>query len=120
MSPELLTRFEKAFGCWILEAYGLTEATALVSTNPPDERRKIGSLGLPYEGVEMQIFDDADQERPPGEVGEIVVRGENVMKGYFKDPEATAQTLKGGWLYTGDMGYKDEDGFFFLVSRKKR
>jgi len=119
MSPDLLDRFEKAFHCRILEAYGLTEATALVSTNPPEGRRKIGSLGIPYEGVEMRIFNEQEEETPKGQVGEIVVRGENIMKGYFKDPEATAEVLRGGWLHTGDMGYKDEDGFFFLAGRKK-
>jgi len=119
MSPDLLISFEKAFNCRILEAYGLTEATALVSTNPPDNRRKIGSLGMPYKGIEMKIFDEADRELPRGQGGEIVVRGENVMKGYFKDPSATAQALRGGWLHTGDMGYEDQDGFFFLAGRKK-
>jgi long-chain acyl-CoA synthetase len=119
MSPALLSKFEEVFHTNLLEAYGLTEATALVSTNPPRGIRKTGSVGLPYEGVRMGVVDAAGQALGDNQTGELVVSGDGVMKGYYNDPEATAQAIKKGWLYTGDLGYRDQDGYYFLVGRIK-
>jgi long-chain acyl-CoA synthetase len=113
----VMQQFEARFGCPVIEGYGLSECTCRATFNPPDARRRLGSVGLPI-GNEMKIVDDADQERPPGQIGEIVLRGENVMKGYFKNPEATAQAFRHGWFHTGDVGYQDEDGFFYVADRK--
>jgi long-chain acyl-CoA synthetase len=111
--------FEDAFGCKILEGYGLSESSPVASFNHPDLERKPGSIGTPIEGVEMKVVDDDGAEVARGEVGEIVIRGHNVMKGYWGRPEATEETLSGGWLHTGDMARVDEDGYFFIVDRKK-
>ena len=119
MPVELLRGFEEAFGCKILEGYGLSESSPVASFNHADRERKPGSIGTPIEGVEMKVVDDDGNEVPQGEVGEIVIRGYNVMKGYWHRPEATAETIRDGWLYTGDMGRVDEDGYFFIVDRKK-
>jgi fatty-acyl-CoA synthase len=100
--------------------YGQTESSPLGSTlQPEDFERKIDSIGRPHVGVEIKIFDDDDNELPVGEVGEIVMRSPSVMKGYYKDPEKTVATLRGGWLHTGDLGRFDEDGFLYFVDRKK-
>jgi long-chain acyl-CoA synthetase len=101
----------------VIEGYGLSESTCRSTFNPPDARRRPGSVGLPI-GNEMKIFDDEDRELGVNEVGEIVLRGENLLKGYFKDPEATARAFRSGWFHTGDVGYRDADGFFYLVDRK--
>jgi len=119
MPVEVFETFERKYKAFILEGYGLSEGTCASSINPLDGKRKIGSIGLPLKGQEMKIFDDKDQECKSGDVGEIVVRGENVMKGYFRNPQASADTLKGGWLHTGDLGYQDQEGYFFIVGRKK-
>jgi long-chain acyl-CoA synthetase len=119
MPVELFQKFEVNFNAFILEGYGLSEGTCVSSVNPLGGRRKIGSIGLPLPDQEMKIFDDRDEERPVGEVGEIVIRGENVMAGYFKNPAATEEVLRGGWLRTGDLGYRDDEGYFFIVARKK-
>jgi long-chain acyl-CoA synthetase len=117
---EVLRGFEEAFGCIVLEAYGLSETSPLASFNHPHLERKPGSIGIPIEGVEMRVVDDARNEVPPGEVGEIAIRGHNVMKGYWNRPEATAEAIDAeGWFYTGDMARVDADGFFFIVDRKK-
>ena len=116
--PEQLKECEERFHVPILEAYGATENTGGITANLIDKRR-VGSIGLPFDGIEVKIFNDDDQELPAGELGEIVVRGDTVMKGYYSQPEATKETLKNGWLHTGDIGYVDEDGFFFIVDRKK-
>jgi len=113
----VMQQFEERFHCPVIEGYGLSESTCRATFNPPDARRRLGSVGLPI-GNEMKIFDDADREVPPGQVGEIVLRGENVMKGYFKNPAATAQAFRNGWFHTGDLGYRDENGFFYVVDRK--
>jgi long-chain acyl-CoA synthetase len=100
-------------------AYGLTEASPGVAAQRETLPRKQGSVGPVMENVEMRIFDEGDEELPAGEVGEVVVRGKNVMKGYFKMPEETEAALKNGWLHTGDMGFVDEDGHLYIVERKK-
>jgi long-chain acyl-CoA synthetase len=119
MPVELLRGFEQAFGCKILEGYGLSETSPVASFNHPDRERKAGSIGTPIRGVEMKVVDEHGQDLPVGEVGEILVRGPNVMKGYWNHADATEEALRGGWLHTGDMAKVDEDGYFFIVDRKK-
>jgi long-chain acyl-CoA synthetase len=116
---EVLRGFEEAFGCKVLEGYGLSETSPVASFNQPDRERKIGSIGTPIEGVEMKVVGDDGRELPAGEVGEIVIRGHNVMKGYWNQPDATAEVMNDGWFATGDMARVDEDGYFFIVDRKK-
>jgi long-chain acyl-CoA synthetase len=117
---ELIRAFEEKFGCIILEGYGLSETSPVASFNHPDRDRKPGSIGTPIEGVEMQVWDDDGNELPTGEVGEIVIRGHNVMKGYWDRPDATSEAIdEHGWFRTGDMAKVDEDGYFFIVDRKK-
>ena len=119
MPVELLRGFEQAFGCKVLEGYGLSESSPVASFNPRDRERKPGSIGIPIRGVEMKVVDDDGNDVPRGEIGEIVIRGHNVMKGYWNKPEASAEALRDGWLHTGDMATVDEDGYFFIVDRKK-
>jgi long-chain acyl-CoA synthetase len=120
MPGEVMRSFEHEFGCAILEGYGLSETSPIASFNHPDRERKPGSIGTPIQGVEMQVWDDDGNEVPQGEVGEIVIRGHNVMKGYWKRPGATAAAIdEDGWFRTGDMAKADEDGYFFIVDRKK-
>jgi long-chain acyl-CoA synthetase len=116
---EVLRGFEEAFGCIILEGYGLSETSPVASFNHPDKERKAGSIGTPIEGVEMRVVDSDRRELPAGEVGEIEIRGHNVMKGYWANPDATAATIRDGWFSTGDMARVDEDGSFYIVDRKK-
>lgn len=117
---QVLNDFEKAFGCIILEGYGLSESSPVASFNHPDRPRKAGSIGTPVEGVEMRVVDQNGAEVAPGEPGEIQIRGHNVMKGYWNLPEATEATITPqGWLATGDVGRIDEDGYFFIVDRTK-
>jgi long-chain acyl-CoA synthetase len=117
---ELIRGFEEKFGCAILEGYGLSETSPVASFNHPDKERKPGSIGTPIEGVEMQVWDDDGNEVPQGEVGEIVIRGHNIMKGYWDRPDATEEAItEDGWFHTGDMAKMDEDGYFFIVDRKK-
>jgi long-chain acyl-CoA synthetase len=119
MPVELLRGFEEAFGCKILEGYGLSESSPVASFNHADRERKPGSIGTPINGVEMKVVDDDGEEVAQGEVGEILIKGYNVMKGYWQRPDATEETIVDGWLHTGDMGRVDEDGYFFIVDRKK-
>jgi len=119
MPVELMRGFEEAFGCKILEGYGLSETSPVTSFNHPDRERKPGSIGTPVDGVEMKVVDEDGNELPVDEVGEIVIRGHNVMKGYWNRPDATEETIRGGWLHTGDMAKVDADGYFFIVDRKK-
>jgi long-chain acyl-CoA synthetase len=119
MPVEVMRGFEKAFGCVVLEGYGLSETSPVASFNHLDREHKPGSIGTPINGVEMKVVDEDDNELPPGEVGEIVIRGHNVMKGYWNRPDATAEVMREGWLHTGDMARVDEDGYFFIVDRKK-
>jgi long-chain acyl-CoA synthetase len=116
---ELMRNFEVAFGCTILEGYGLSETSPIASFNHPDRERKPGSIGTPVEGVRMKVVGEDGRELPEGEVGEIAIRGHNVMKGYWRRPDATAEAVRSGWFHTGDLGRVDEDGFFFIVDRKK-
>jgi long-chain acyl-CoA synthetase len=119
MPVELMRGFEEAFGCKVLEGYGLSETSPVASFNHPDRERKPGSIGTPIEGVEMKLVDEEGGEVPAGEVGEIVIRGHNVMKGYWQRPDATEEAVRDGWFHSGDMARIDEDGYFFIVDRKK-
>ncbi|MCM0673157.1 long-chain fatty acid--CoA ligase [Micromonospora phytophila] len=119
---EVVRAFEEKFpGVVILEGYGLSETASTTTFNISAEQRKVLSIGKPIWGVETRIVDDLDRPLPPGpeHVGEIVVRGHNVMKGYYQNPEATAGAFRGGWFHTGDLAYADEDGYLFIVDRKK-
>jgi long-chain acyl-CoA synthetase len=120
LAVELLRGFERAFGCVILEGYGLSETSPVACFNHPHRERKPGSIGTPVEGVEMRLVDDRRQLAPPGEIGEIAIRGHNVMKGYWNRPDATADAIDyDGWFYSGDIAKLDDDGYFFIVDRKK-
>ena len=119
MPAEVMRSFEEAFGCIVLEGYGLSETSPVASFNHPERERKPGSIGTPIHGVEMKVVDDDGNDLPQGEVGEIAIRGHNVMKGYWNRPDATDAVLKDGWLLTGDLARVDEDGYFFIVDRKK-
>jgi long-chain acyl-CoA synthetase len=119
MPVEVLRGFEAAFGCVVLEGYGLSETSPVACSNHPGMERKPGSIGTPIEGVEMRLLDENEEEVPRGEVGEIVIRGHNVMKGYWQQPEATAAATRGGWFHSGDMARIDEEGYFYIVDRKK-
>src|SRR5256886_157885 len=114
---EVLKRFEQTFNCLVIEGYGLSESTCRSTFNPPNERRRAGSCGMPI-GNEMKVVDDDDNEVPDGELGEIVLRGQNILKGYFKNPEATENAFRGCWFHTGDIGYRDKERFFYIVDRK--
>ncbi|WP_226576808.1 fatty acid--CoA ligase family protein [Halobacillus litoralis] len=115
----LLESFEKQFNVRISEGYGLSEASPVTAFNPLDRPRKAGSIGRNIINVENKVVDELGEELPPGEVGELIVRGPNVMKGYYKLPEETAVAIRDGWLYTGDMARVDEEGYFYIVDRKK-
>lgn len=119
MPVEVLQGWERAFGIKILEGYGLSETSPVASFNVLFKPTKPGTVGIPIWGVEMRVVDEQDQEVPVGQVGEIVIRGHNVMKGYYKRPEATAEVIRNGWFHSGDMGVMDEDGYFSIVDRKK-
>jgi len=119
MPKEVIDEFEQKFDCILLEGYGLTESTAGTATNMLDRPRKAGSVGLPLPCIEVKIFDDNDNEVPAGGLGEIVIRGDLNMKGYLNKPEETAQVMRNGWLHTGDIGRFDEDGYLYIVDRKK-
>lgn len=114
---EVLRRFEEAFGCLVIEGYGLSESTCRSTFNPPSEKRRPGSCGQPI-GNEMAVFDANDNALPDNELGEIVLRGPNICKAYFKNPEATAKAFANGWFHTGDIGYRDSDGFYHIADRK--
>ncbi len=117
---EVQEAFEKLTRGRLVEGYGLTEAAPVTHANPLDGLRKVGSIGIPFPSTEARIVDmSTGQELPPGEIGELVVRGPQVMMGYWQRPEETAQVLRDGWLYTGDVASMDEDGYFQIISRKK-
>lgn len=115
----LLKNFEKKFNTRISEGYGLSEASPVTCFNPLDRERIPGSIGMSIVNVENKVVDEDGNEVAKGDVGELISRGPNVMKGYYKLPEETAKTLKNGWLHTGDMAKEDEDGYFYIVDRKK-
>jgi len=119
MPVEVFTTFEKKYKAFILEGYGLSEATCASIINPLKGKRKIGSIGKPLNGQEIKILDDNNNELPQGQIGEICIKGDVVMVGYYKNPEATASAIKNGWLHTGDLGYIDEEGYFYIIGRKK-
>jgi long-chain acyl-CoA synthetase len=114
---EVMRRFEETFNCLVVEGYGLSESTCRSTFNPPDRRRRPGSCGMPI-GNEMRVVDEEDRELPEGEAGEIVMRGENIFKGYFKNEGATARAFRGGWFHTGDVGFRDPEGFYHIIDRK--
>ncbi|WP_347861212.1 fatty acid--CoA ligase family protein [Salimicrobium sp. PL1-032A] len=119
MPVSLLEAFEKKFDVQVSEGYGLSEASPVTAFNPLDKPRKAGSIGTNIINVENKVVDELGEEVAKGEVGELIVKGPNVMKGYYKMPEETAVTIKDGWLYTGDMAREDEEGYFYIVDRKK-
>jgi long-chain acyl-CoA synthetase len=120
MPVELMRAFEERFGCMILEGYGLSETSPVASFHHRWRPRKPGSIGTPIAGVEMKVISDTGKNLPTGAVGEIVIRGHNVMKGYFNQPEATAEAIDAdGWFRSGDLARVDKDGYFFIVDRKK-
>ncbi|HYJ92309.1 MAG TPA: AMP-binding protein, partial [Pyrinomonadaceae bacterium] len=116
---EIIERFEKIFGLRILEGYGLTETSPIACFNQFEKPSKPGTVGQPLMGIEVKCFDDDDREVPRGERGEIVIRGHNIMKGYYKRPEATAKAFTNGWFHTGDIGVIDDEGYVAIVDRKK-
>jgi long-chain acyl-CoA synthetase len=121
LPADIMRTFEEKFGIVVLEGYGLSETASTSSFNTSAESRKPLSIGKPIWGVQMRVADAAGRTLPPGRdnVGEILIRGHNVMKGYLGRPEQTAEALRSGWLHTGDLGYVDEDGFYFIVDRSK-
>jgi long-chain acyl-CoA synthetase len=120
LPEDVMRTFEDKYGIEVLEGYGLSETGSTTSFNRPGDRKPL-SVGKPIWGVQMRVADSRDQPLPPGRdhIGEIQIRGHNVMKGYRNRPDATASALAGGWLHTGDLGYVDEDGFYFIVDRTK-
>ena len=119
LPTEVLKAFENKFRVPLVEGYGLTEASPVVSFNPVAGVRKPGSVGLPIEGVEVKIVDDKDNRLPCNEIGELLVKGDNIMKGYFNSDAETKEIIKDSWLYTGDIARLDEDGYIYIVDRKK-
>ena len=116
---EVFNEFTRKFPFPLREGYGPTESSPVATVNPIHGLNKPGSIGKPLPNVELSIRDDAGRELPVGEIGEICIRGGNVMRGYWNQPEETAKVLRGGWLYTGDVGYRDADGYYFITDRKK-
>ncbi|UCD79294.1 MAG: long-chain fatty acid--CoA ligase [Desulfobacterales bacterium] len=118
LSVEHLTRFEKTFQATLLEVYGLTESTGLVTANPVYGVRKTGSIGISVSGVSVRLVDQNGMDTPEGEVGELIFRGPNASPGYWENPAMTAAAIKDGWVFTGDLARRDEDGYYFIVGRK--
>ena len=117
MPPPLTGKLERRFGVPAVAGYGLAECTVCCTLNPLRGLRKAGSAGLPLPGVDVRVVDGDDQQVPAGTAGEVVVRGPNVMRGYLRRPEESAEILRGGWLHTGDAGRLDEDGYLTLAGR---
>ncbi|MBE9546218.1 MAG: AMP-binding protein [Proteobacteria bacterium] len=120
MPPDYIPIFKKTFGVKLMEGYGLTEASPVCSFSRLNMEQKPESTGVAIPDVEVKVLDDEENELPAGQIGELVVKGANVMKGYYKDEEATAKVIKNGWLYTGDLARIDEDGYIFLMGLKKK
>ncbi len=118
LSTDVIENFENKFSGIIYEGYGLSEASPTVASHKLGMPTKPGSVGIPIPGVEVKIFDENDREQKAHEMGELVVRGDNVMKGYYKMPDKTADAIKNGWLHTGDIAYIDDDGYIFIMERK--
>ncbi len=116
---QVLEDFKKRFDVDIIEGYGMSEGSPVVTFNQPEFGCKPGSIGTPVWGVDVKLVDNDGNEVPNGEKGELLYRGPNVMKGYYKKPQANAETLKNGWLYSGDIAIRDEDGFYYIVDRTK-
>lgn len=116
---EVLQAFEATFKVRILEGYGLSETAPVATFNQLDKPSKPGSIGTPILGVDVRVVDDQDKDVAVGELGEILIRGYNVMKGYYRRPDATAEAMRGGWFHTGDIARKDEDGYLYIMDRKK-
>jgi long-chain acyl-CoA synthetase len=116
---QVLKEFEARFHIPLVEGYGLSEASPVVTKNPLDGTRKAGSIGLPIPNVEVSIQDEGGRRLEAGETGEVCVRGENVMLGYWNRPDETAQAIRAGWLLTGDIGYRDREGYYYITDRKK-
>jgi long-chain acyl-CoA synthetase len=119
MPVEVLKRFESLFKTTIYEGYGLTECSPVCVENPYGRPTRPGSIGVPIPGFEARVVDEGDRDVTQGEVGELIIRGPGVMKGYLNQPQATEETLRGGWLHTGDLARQDEDGYIYIVDRKK-
>ncbi|MFN2160434.1 MAG: AMP-binding protein, partial [Candidatus Promineifilaceae bacterium] len=119
MPVEVMRAFGERFSVSILEGYGLSETSPVASFNRTDRPTKPGSVGLPVWGIKIRIVDIEGNDVPVGEMGEILIKGHNVMKGYYKRPEATAQTIENGWLHTGDIGTFDEEGYIYITDRVK-
>jgi long-chain acyl-CoA synthetase len=119
LSVELLKNWEKRFHAEILEVYGLTESTGLVTANPVHGVRKAGSIGITVPNVQTRLVDKESKDAGRGEVGEILFKGPNAAQGYWKLPELTAESIRDGWVYTGDLARQDEEGYFYIVGRKK-
>jgi long-chain acyl-CoA synthetase len=120
LTKAIKDEFERKTGGRMIEGYGLTEAVTAIMANPYQGMHKVGSIGIPFPDVDVKIvsLDDGHDLRP-GELGEIVLRSPTVMLGYYKNSEETQKTIVEGWLYTGDIGYEDEDGYFYITDRKK-
>ena len=118
--PEYMPMFKEKFGVVLAQGYGLTEASPVCSVSRIDGVQKPGSIGLPMPGVEAKVFDETGADLPAENTGELVIRGPNVMKGYYKNEKATAEVIKNGWLHTGDLARIDKEGYIFLEGLKKR
>lgn len=116
---ELINRFERLTGTVIAEGFGLTEASPSTHRNPPSGKRKIGSIGIPLPSTDCKVVDDDGNELPPDSIGELIIKGPQIMKGYWNKGEETKNTLRNGWLYTGDLARQDQEGYFYIVGRKK-
>lgn len=116
---EIIEKVNQLMGVEVMEGYGQTESTVMISRTRAGSERRPGSVGLPVPGMDLKVVDMEGREVPQGEIGEIIFRGPNAMKGYYKKPEETMQTIKEGWVYTGDLGRVDEEGFIYIVDRKK-
>jgi long-chain acyl-CoA synthetase len=119
MPVEVMRAFEERFNVKILEGYGLSETSPVATFNRMERETRPGSVGVPVWGVEVRVVDDEDRDVPQGELGEIVIRGHNIMKGYYKKPEATADAFRNGWFHSGDIGRFDADGYLYIVDRLK-